>query len=148
MLLASVTTDRGWVPVSLFGSSSLTSVSTSNVGSIIGTISITVLVVSNSLSVTTDHVAAFCSCSGSFASVVSAIFDAMGVVVSVAVTTDCSEVSDCFDGIIISRVLSLISMGCVTGRSGKLSSGSASSVFIFFAFGQCLGQCPLALVRL
>ena len=134
MSLAPVTTDRGWVLV--FGSGTLASVSNSNVGSIVGTISITVPVVMLVLSVTTDHVATFCSHSGSFASVVSVIFDAMLVVVSVTVTTYRSEVSDRFDGFIVSRVLSLASIGCVTVRSGKVSSGSALSVFVFFAFGQ------------
>ena len=149
--LAPVTTDRGWVSVSLFGSNSLASVLTSKVGSIVGTISITLPVVSLVLSVTTDRVATFCSCSGSFASVVSAVFDAMVVVVSVTVTTvttDCNEVLDCLDGFVVSHVLPLVSMGCVTGRSGKVSSGSALLVFVFFAFGQCLGQCPPALSHL
>ena len=146
MSLAPVTTDHGWMPV--FGSGTLASVLTSNMGSIVGTISITAPVVTLVLSVTTDRVAAFCSHSGSFASVVSVIFDAMLVVVSVTVTTDHSKVLDRLDGFTISHVLSLASMGCVTGRSGKVSSGSALSVFVFFAFRQCLGQCPPSLVRL
>ena len=148
MSLAPVTTDCGWVSVSLFGSNSLASVPTSNVGLIVDTISITLPVVSLVISVTTDCVATFCSCSGSFASVVSAVFDTMVVVVSV--TTDRSEISDCLDGFVVSSVLSLVSMGCVTGRSGRVLSRSvfALLVFVFFAFRQCLGQCPPALGHL
>ena len=112
--LAPVTTDHGCVPV--FGSGALVSVSNSNVGSIVGAISITALVVT--------------------------------LVLSVIVTTDRSKVSDRLDGFTISRVLSLALMGCVTGRSGKVSSGSVLSVFFFFAFRQCFGQCPSSLVRL
>ena len=140
--LAPVTTDHELVSVSLFGSNSVAAVPTSNMGSVIGTISITLPAVSLVISVTTDHVATFCSLSGSFASVVSAVFDTLVVVISV--TTDCSEVLDSLDGFVVSGVLSLVSMGCVTGRSGRVSSGSvvALSVFILFAFRQCLGQCP------
>ena len=148
MSLAPVTTDRKLVSVSLFGSSSVAAVPTSNMGSVIGTISITLPAVSLVVSVTTDHVATFCSLSGSFMSVVSAIFDILVAVISV--TTDHSEVLGPLDGFVVSGVLSLVSVGCVTGRSGRVSSGSiiALSVFVLFAFGQCLGQCPPELGRL
>ena len=64
--------------------------------------------------------------------------------VVLSVTTDRSEVSDPLDGFVVSGVLSLVSVGCVTGRSGRVSSGSviSLSVFVLFAFRQCLGQCP------
>ena len=113
--LAPVTTDRELVSVSLFGSSSVAAVPTSSVGSVIGTISITLPAVSLVVSVTTDHVATFCSLSGSFVSVVSAIFDTLVVVISV--TTDHSKVLDPLNGFVVSGVLSLVSVGCVTGRS-------------------------------
>ena len=90
--------------------------------------------------VTTAHVAAFCLLSGSFASRFS---DAILVVLSVPITTDRSEFSGLLDDFIIPNVLSLSSMGCGTGRSGKVSSGSA--LFVFFAFRQCLGQCSPSL---
>ena len=146
--LAPVTTDCKLVSVSLFGSSSVAAVPTSNVVSVVGTISITLPAVSLVVSVTTDRVATFCSLSGSFTSVVSAVFDILVVVISV--TTDHSEVSGPLDGFVVSGVLSLVSVGCVTGRSGRVSSGSVSalSVFILFALGQCLGQCPPEWVRL
>ena len=141
MSLTPVTTDRKLVSVSLLGSNSVTAVPTSNVGSVVGTISITLPAVSLVISVTTDHVATLCSLSGSCASVVSAVFDTLVVVISV--TTDRSEGLDSLGGFVVSDVLSLVSMGCVTGRSGRVSSGSvvALLVFVLFAFGQCLGQC-------
>ena len=142
--LVPVTTDRGWV--SVFDSATFSSVSVSNVGSILGTISITALVVFLVLSVTSDRDVAVCSQAGSCTSGMFVVFDAMLVVVSVNVTTVCSELSDHSGCFIVSLVLSLASMGLDTGRSGRVSSGSALSVFILFAFGQCLGQCPPSLV--
>ena len=140
--LAPVTTDHELVLVSLSGSSLVAAVLTSSVGSVVGTISITLPAVSLVVSVTTDHVATFCSPSGSFSSVASVVFVTLVVVISV--TTDHSKVSDPLDGFVVSGVLSLVSVGCVAGRSGRASSRSvvALSVFILFAFRQCLGQCP------
>ena len=136
----SVTTAHGWVPV--LESCTFTSVSVSNVGSIVGTILITASVVTLVISVTTACVAPFCSLSGSF---MSRFSDTILVVLSVSVTTDRSESSGHLDEFIVTNVLSLSSMGPDIGRSGKVSSGSA--LIVFFAFRQCLGQCSPSLVH-
>ena len=67
------------------------------------------------------------------------------VTISVIVTTGRGEASDWVACFVFS---SIISIGCVVGRSGKVSSGSVLPIFVFFAFGQCFRQCPSVSVHL
>ena len=109
-------------------------------GSILSTISITALVVVLVLSVTSDRDVAVCSQAGSCTLGMFVVFDAMLVVVSVNVTTVRSELFDHSGRFIVSLVLSLASMGLDTGRSGRVSSGSALSVFVLFALDSVWGN--------